>query len=236
MKYLMTTLILLSCQYIFAQVDWKPNQYHGVPSAEKKVIFFDDFSNENESWKKSDFEKTTTIIEDGECKLSASREEQIIWQDLVMDKDGYDFEVNLSSTKGKEKEPLKIMLKGSKTEMITFDLYPEGNFSINLLKNGATTTIKNKRPSVHIKNDVNKVLVREVNSVLYFFINENFVTSISTPSINGYRFGIIVAPKNPITINYVIMSDLVKSRRNADYTEKNGEILDKEERSRYKMN
>lgn len=235
MKYFITTLILLSCQYAFSQTDWKPNQYHGIPSAEKKVFFFDGFSNENESWKKSDFEKTTMDIDDGKCQLSASKEDQIIWQDLIMDKDGYEFEVKLSSTKNKEKEPLQIMLKGSKTDMLTFNLYPEGNFSISLLKRGTETTIKEKRPSVHIKKDANRVLVREVDGALYFFINENLVTSISTPSISGYRFGVIVTPKNPVTIDYVIMSDLVKSRRNADYTEKNGKMIDKEERSRYKM-
>lgn len=235
MKYLFTTLLLLSFQYVFAQVDWKPNQYHGIPSVEKKVIFFDDFSNTDESWKKSDFQKTTTDIDDGKCKLSASKEDQMIWQDLIMDKDGYEFEVKLSSTKNKEKEPLKLVLKGSKTDMLTFNLYPEGNFSITLINRGTKTTIKENRPSVHITKGSNKLLVREIDGTLYFFINENYVTSISTLSINGYRFGIIATPKNPVTINYVIMSDLVKSRRNTDFTGKNGEILDKEERSRYKM-
>lgn len=235
MKYLFTTLILISFQYASAQIEWKPNQYHGVPSAEKKVIFFDDFSNEDESWKKSDFQKTTTEIKKGKCHLSASKDNQTIWQDLIMDKDGYEFEVKLSSTKNKEKEPLRVMLKGSKTDMLTFDIYPEGNFSITLQKRGTETIIKEKRPSVHINKESNKLMVREVGGALYFFINENFVTSISTPSISGYRFGVLVTPKNPVSIDYVIMSDLVKSRRNADYTEKEGKTIHKEERSRYKM-
>lgn len=235
MKYIFTSIILLSFQSIFAQIDWKPDQYQGIPSTSKKVIFFDDFSATDESWKKSDFQRTDMDIEDGKCDLSASKGNQYIWQDLIMDKDGYDFEVKLSSTKNKSKEPLKIVLKGSKTEMLILNIFPKGDYSIVWSQRGKETAIQEKRSSVYIEESSNKVLVREVDGALYLFINEKFVTSMSVPSLEGYRFGVLATPKNPVTIDYVIMSDLIKLKRNIDFGTKGDAMIDKEERSKYKM-
>lgn len=236
MKTTFAILFLLTFNSIFAQIDWNAELYDGVPSSDKKVIFFDDFSNDDAFWKKSDFEKAKTVIKDGHCTFSASKTEQIIWQELVMDKDGYELEVKLTSAKGKTKEPLTVLLAGSKEERLTFEIKPEGSYSATVTRSTGTTTLIQERPSVHIKQDANKIMIRVIDNLIYFFINENLVATRPLPPLKGYRYGVVVAPRNPVIIDYFIMSDLVKSRRNADFTGKDAYIEEKEEKSRHKMN
>lgn len=236
MKTYFIIILLLPFQCLFAQDDWNVERYEGVPTTAKKVIFFDDFSTDNAFWKKSDHEKIKTEINNGKCTFAASKTEQTIWQELVMDKDGYELEVKLSSAKNKTKEPLKILLAGSKGEMLTFEIKPEGSYAANITRSGVTTALINEHPSVHIKQDANKVMIRVVDNSIYFFINEHLVATRPLPPLKGYRFGIVATPKNPVIVDYFIMTDLIKSRRNADFTEKDAVIEDKEEKSRHKMN
>jgi hypothetical protein len=81
--HLSTLLLLFPFQILTAQIDWKSENYIGISDANKKVIFFDDFSETKIQWKKSHFEKTVMDIEKNECTLTANKEEQIIWQDLI---------------------------------------------------------------------------------------------------------------------------------------------------------
>jgi hypothetical protein len=235
--HLSALLFLLPFQIITAQIDWRNDDYIGISDANKKVIFFDDFSDTKIQWKKSDFEKTITNIEKNECLLTASKEKQIIWQDLVMDKDGYEVEVRFKSAKDKTKELLTLVLAGSKNEFFTFEITPEGTYAANIVRDNVKVPLLQENTTVYLdKDDFNKITVRAVDKLLYFFINENLIATRPLPPLKGYRFGILVSPKNPIIVDYFIMSDLIKSRRNADIVEISpNKIPSKEDNSRRKM-
>lgn len=237
MKYTTTLLLLLPFQILTAQIDWKNDDYNGIPDVNKKVMFFDDFSDAKKQWKVSDFEKTTMTIEENKCTLTANKEEQIIWRDLVMDKDGYEVEVRFKSEKDKSKEPLTLMLAGSKNEFFTFEITPDGTYASNIVKDGVKTPLVNENTSVHIiKEGYNKVTVRVVDKILYFFVNENLIATRPLPPLSGYRFGILASPKNSVVIDYFIMSDLIKPRRNADMMETPPNIIPtREDKSKHKM-
>lgn len=235
--HLSTLLFLLPFQILTAQIDWKNDDYIGIPDVNKKVIFFDDFSDTKIQWKKSDFEKAVMDFEKNECTLTANKEEQIIWQDLIMDKDGYEVEVRFKSAKDKTKEPLTLVLAGSKDEFFTFEITPEGTYAANIVKSNVKTPLLQESTTVHLdKDDFNKITVRAVDKLLYFFINENLIATRPLPPLRGYRFGILSSPKNPIILDYFIMSDLIKSRRNADIMEISPNIIPtREEKSKRKM-
>lgn len=237
MKYTTTLLLLLPFQILTAQLDWKNDDYFGIPDANKKVIFFDGFSDAKMQWKKSDFEKATTTLEDNKCTFNATKEEQVIWQDLIMDKDGYEVEVRFKSEKDKNNEPLTVVLAGSKNEFFTFEITPDGTYASNIVKDNIKTPLVNENTSVHIVKDAfNKITVRAVDKVLYFFINENLIATRPMPTLSGYRFGILASPKNSIVIDYFIMSDLIKPRRNADIMEAPSNIIpSREDKSKRKM-
>jgi hypothetical protein len=232
-----TLLLLLPFQILIAQIDWENTHYSGIPDVNKKVIFFDDFSDTEIQWKKSNFEKTTVNIKNNKCNLTANKEDQIIWQDLIMDKDGYEVEVRFKSEKNKKGEPLTLVLAGSKNEFFTFEIRPEGNYAANIVKGDIKISLLEKNTTVHIKKDnFNKIMVRAVDQLLYFFINENLVATHPLPSLNGYRFGVLVSPKNPVIVDYFIMCDLIKSGRKADIMDISPNIIPtREDKSRYKM-
>jgi hypothetical protein len=235
--HLSTLLLLFPFQILTAQIDWKSENYIGISDANKKVIFFDDFSETKIQWKKSHFEKTVMDIEKNECILTANKEEQIIWQDLIMDKDGYEVEVRFKSTKDKTKEPLTLVLAGSKNEFFTFEITPEGTYAANIIKDDTKISLIEENTTVHInKDNFNKITVRAVDKLLYFFINENLIATRPLPPLRGYRFGVLVSPKNPIIIDYFIMSDLIKSHKKADIMEVSPNVIPtREDKSRRKM-
>lgn len=235
--YIPTLLFLLPLQILPNQTDWIVDHYIGIPDANKKVIFFDGFSDTKTQWKKSDFQKTITEVKENECTLTANKESQIIWQDLVMDKDGYEIEVRFKSKKDKIEEPLTLILAGSKNEFIAFEIMPEGSYAANIIKGYVKIPLLNEVSTVHInREDFNKVTIRSINKLLYFFINEHLIATCPLPLLKGYRFGVMATPKNPIIIDYLIMSDLIKPRQNTYTIKKPPSITpNKEQKSRYKM-
>ena len=238
MKIYITLLLLLPFQLSFAQLDWKEDTFDGIANSDKKVVFFDDFSTTNAFWKKSDFEKTITAIENGKCKLSSVKSEQMIWQELVMDKDGFELEIKISSEKNKTGEPLKIILAGSKDDYLTFELKPEGSYTSNVVRGDVVTPLINECKSTAINIDANIVTIRKIDKSIYFFVNGQLLASRVFPPLSGYRFGVATDTKNSVLLEYFLMSDLIKSRRNADFNAKDGEdnsLIDREEKGRYKM-
>ncbi len=238
---LMKTWYTLSLSLLFllplhAQ-DWNLETYDGIPSKNKKIAFFDDFSGTDKSWKKSDFQNTLNSMDKGECLVESKQSEQIFWQDLIMDKGGFELEVRIASQKAKTKEPITIVLAGSKENMLTFEIKPEGTYRADVTKNGAETDFIGEQASTSIKTDYNKITIRQFNNEIYFFINEQLVANRPFPPLTGYRFGILVTPKNPVIVDYFLMNHLLETKGSADFSsEKGGEsTLTKEERSRHKM-
>jgi hypothetical protein len=154
-----------------------------------------------------------------------------------MDKDGYEVEVRFKSTKDKTKEPLTLVLAGSKNEFFTFEITPEGTYAANIIKDDTKISLIEENTTVHInKDNFNKITVRAVDKLLYFFINENLIATRPLPPLRGYRFGVLVSPKNPIIIDYFIMSDLIKSHKKADIMEVSPNVIPtREDKSRRKM-
>jgi hypothetical protein len=230
-----TTLIILLTASIFSTntFEWQPKDYHGIPADDVKIIFFDGFSDDSEFWKKSDFKKAKVEIENSQCHFSA-KEEEHIWQDFVMDKDGFELETSISFGKTKSSDPLHLFIGGTRDKMLTYSIYPDGYFEASLINGESKEHYLSKTRTTNIKQKNNKITIRKVDDILHFFINEKLMASRPFPNISGYRYGFSTS-KNDLIINYFIMSDLVRDKRNADFTMKNGEIIDFEERGRYKM-
>lgn len=230
-----TTLILFFAASIFSTntFDWYAENYQGIPSDDIKVIFFDDFNDDSRFWKKSDFKKAKILIENGTCELTAKGEEQI-WQEFVMDKDGFELETSIRFGKSKSDEPLNLFIGGSRERMLTFSIFPDGTYKATLIDGDSKKDYISKTPSASINLDENKITIRKVDNTLHLFINEQLTASRTIPNLTGYRYGFTTS-KNDLIINYFIMSDLVRDNRNADFTMKNGEPIDVEEKGRYKM-
>jgi hypothetical protein len=227
-------IILFTASFVSTNVfEWNPEEYHGISDDDVKVIFFDDFTNNKKFWKKSDFKKTKISIESGSCHLSA-KEEQQIWQEFVMDKDGFELETSFRSAKPKSKKPLNVFICGSRDKMLTFSIFPDKTYKVSLIEGDSKKDFIKKTPSAFINTTNNKITIRKVDETLYFFINEQLTATHTFPNLSGYRYGFTTS-KNDIVIDYFIMSDLVKDKRNADFNMKNGEPIDVEERGRYKM-
>jgi hypothetical protein len=217
-------------------LEWQPSLYNGIFPDDAKVIFFDDFQNTDKSWKQSDHKLLNMSINAGNALLNAKKQEQFLWQELVMDRDGFELETRLSSPKGKADEPLTVLISGSRDRWLTFEVFPKGIFQVNLHNGGEVTALVETSPLNAIKKGANKLTVRKVDKTLYFFINEAFAASSPLPPNLGYRYGFIVNDKSEVNVDYFLMSDLVRSRRNADtYQEKGLLFIPKEERSRPKI-
>lgn len=230
-----TTLIMLLTASIFSTntFEWQPEDYHGIPADDVKIIFFDGFNDDSKFWKKSDFKKAKVEIENSQCYFFAKGEEHI-WQDFVMDKDGFELETSISFGDKKSTAPLHLFIGGTRDKMLTCSIYTDGYFEANLIDGQSKKVYIPKTRMMNITPSNNKITIRKVDEMLYFFVNEILVTARPFPNISGYRYGFTTS-KNDLLINYFIMSDLVRDKRNADFTMKNGEIIDFEERSRYKM-
>ncbi len=212
---------------------WLPESYDGIPQDDVKILFFDDFTNDKEFWKKSDFKAVKLDIDEGICELKAKGEQQI-WQEFIMDKDGFELETVITFGKTKGNEPLNLFLFGSKTQMLTFSIYPSGHYKSTIINSKNKKDYIGYTASKSINQKDNKITIRKVDGMLYFFINEQLIASRPLPKVSGFRYGFSTT-KNQLNIKYFIMSDLVRDNRNTDFNMKDGELIDVEEKSRFKM-
>jgi hypothetical protein len=225
----MRTIVLclfISLSFLTQAQNWDAESYYGVPTTDKKVIFWDDFVGNKYEWH-NPYDATFSLgkSERGRYILQSYNEYmQIRYNSIYIDdyKEDFEIEAKIKFVAGGNYGNC-LYWGGGDGKDFRFTFSGNGYYMINFYDNGEWTNYVDWTQSSLVKTtEYNKLTVRKVGYYDYFFLNEELVFSMEHPQFYGSQFGFAVAPNSTINIDDIKISKLNSSNNNVeevtDYT------------------
>lgn len=217
MKYLI--LIVCTCFSLQSIAQFAYNDYS---SREKELVFLDNFDNNNNRWWIGDNAQAYGAVERGNYILEW-RDKLPIWYSL----NGIIFDI----TKDFEIEASIKQTSGANGNLFGLIFDKSDNWEYGFVVNGRSESVifqdkKNEDrrfikeggeviPEIRITyNEYNKLTIRKIGGVIYFFVNDVFLKSGECQSFVSNRMGFEIWYNSRIYIDYLKVSYLRKIENN----------------------
>lgn len=214
MKKLILLLInlFLFIAIIEAQTKWQPHLYDGIENIQKKALFFDDFSKLNNNWTENKVKELSVSTNNNQLTISsnAKKSKDIVLSVSVNENKNFEIETKIKFNKGNSRRAFGIVW-GKSIELnkfYSFIINNEQNYAINKFSGAYISYIKPTQSSAIKINQYNKLTIRKVDNMMYFFINEILVNKIIFTYLYDNYFGISLGGGCKITLDYFKISEI----------------------------
>lgn len=212
---------LITNQNIYAQPSYKDYSL-----SQMKIIFFDEFSDNRNNWYEGYWrDEVHYKFNNGYIYLESLSENigklETLKKNLIFINENLDFQIEtrIRFVKGKGYSPVGLCW-GRKDKNYAYYFYFDPvkyiGYSIFMKKDGKHYKLKNWTKSDLLKmHSYNKLTVRKVKDIYYFFFNESLVHTMPFRAFFGQKIGFPVPPNSVIHVDYLLVSYLPKVVRPA---------------------
>ena len=207
-------IFVLSCLFILnsfikvnAQEIEQAQKYDGLSQTNKKTIFSDNFENNNNAWKPD--KKSTGTIKTGQGNLvleSADGKLTTVQNIEINENENFEIETKIKFHSGNAKRAFGLQWGKSNSgdRYFSFVINAKQQFAISKYS-GAYINYKQEAKSSLIKiNDYNKLTIRKIDNMVYFFLNETLVYSREYKLAYGNYIGFQSAGGNIVRADYLV--------------------------------
>lgn len=225
-KPLVVLLLCGVCNVIVAwaqttHIQWNPQQYFGIADSNKKALFVDNFSGQEDNWR---FQSAHMVMrvdrEAGELYCESLRNKPMVKQRVVAINDSLDYEISIRMRciLDDSNNPLGLTFGRDASSNSDFNFYfrPDGTYSIQRIENNENSKLYvSAKPFEHLnKTTYNALTVRKVDGIWYFFINRILVHQMPAEPFfgNGVGFtigGLMKAEIDEISVSQIELRDNV---------------------------
>jgi len=212
-------LIVFSVTDIFvqAQTNWQPQKYHGVNQTSKSSLFTDYFDDNSHKWNLQSNSSIVVQMDDGFLEMKSGTKKISSTAKIELNEnENFEIETSLRFSSGNKKRAFGLQwgksIKGDR--YFSFVINTSGQFAISKYS-GAYISYKQEAESSLIKaNDFNKLTIRKVDNMMYFFLNETLVYSREYKLAYGKFIGFQSAGGNTIQADYLTIKKLNYKKEN----------------------
>ncbi|MCE7996696.1 MAG: hypothetical protein HEP71_32350 [Roseivirga sp.] len=203
--------------------------YSSYGSSDKTQIYREDFNNSSEKWEVYRSGSRMGKIQNGFFDwISMNNNAQLIWHtlsDMDWDRD-WQIETRVKFVTGKPNSSNDLVwnIDENGTDKFHFGFTGEGKYVFSKKVGSDYNSIVPFTASSTVnKSSFNKITVRKVGSVYYYFFNEKLLTTKYNHKVTSNKVGFMVAPNTTIQIDYLDISYL-KSRSTTTNNTKSGTL------------
>lgn len=205
------SLLTICGNVSYAQTNWEPENFYGIPEKDKQVAFWDLFEDNRYKWDLGSL-YLSERIEDGDYYCASITSHTYTKRRLVpMNQSGnYEIEVVMRYVKGSDESMTGLTfgrdVRGSE---YNFFFSPRGNFRVTKYDRGRTTDLKSWTPcKVLNKYSYNSLMVRKVADQWYFFVNHQLVEQMAARPFFGNEFGFTIGGHMAVEVDNLRISEI----------------------------
>lgn len=196
----------------FAQTNWIPDLYEGVPDNEKSVVFIDEFEDNRNQWDMGSV-YLNERIENGEF-FCASYSNNTYTKHKAIDMalaSDFEAEVRIRFVKGMSGDHAGLTF-GRDVRGNGYHIAFNSNlqYKVSRTENGRTYDIKGWQgdPALRHKHAYNNLMVRQVEGRWYIFINRRLVTEMTAQPLFGSAMGFSMGGHMAVEVDYLRVAQL----------------------------
>ena len=195
----------------FAQINWVPDSYYGIPERDKQSAFWDEFENNAYQWDLGSL-YLNERIEDGDFYCASLTPHTYTKRRRVpMNQSGnYEIEIRMRFVKGSERNLTGLTFgRDVRGNEYNFFFNSRGNFQINKFDRGRSTDLMGWTKSEHLsKYSYNSLMVRKVANEWFFFINHELVAQMNAQQLFGNEFGFTIGGHMAVEVDNLRISEI----------------------------
>jgi hypothetical protein len=203
--------VLFNCYNPEKDGDLKPNEYNGLPWKCYGIYFNEDFTSNSGKWKIENMAEYSYQISSGYYKLKSKNTTN--WYTGINLKDiaktgRFQIDVKMKldqSASMNSAMSLYFGEYGSLEYAMEFGLYEDGRYHIRELKSKKYQPyiIGPLKTSYNNDGEFNSITVRLHDNVLYFFLNENYLSTVQFGSFIGTSIGFSVPAMSEVLVDEI---------------------------------
>lgn len=200
--------VICLCLPASAQSNWAPTRYYGIPKAEKRIEFYDEFVDNRYNWNLSNPQLQTSIDDDLYC-ASHSKRPLGVFQLVPINQSGnYEIELRMRFVRGNSRSATGLAFGGdNRGNAFHFVFMPEEK-QFKIFKQDksrdAGESIQDWQSNPNIQYYPNNTLtVRKIGGSWYFFINQEFVGQKPARELYGNDFGFTIGGDMAVEVDYL---------------------------------
>ena len=211
------TILAVIVTTFFGSFGYSQDKYQDFQN-KKTEIFYDSFNSNKNNWSKVNNVPNNSRIEGGYFILNSRGSKGVKTVKRIEIDTDQDFEIEtrfkITSISSRQRFLHSFTFGGSSNQRFFFGINGEGSYRISYYDNYQHYLIKNWTESKFIrKGDFNKLTVRKVKDLFFFFINEKPVYISKFKSFFGNMIGYSVGRQTEIQIDYLKVYHLGKKGR-----------------------
>ena len=216
-QFFLMLLIANSIVLCSAQSDWQPQKYHGVNPGNKSSLFTDYFDDNSHKWNLQSTGGIVVKLDDGFLILKSENNKNTVTAKIeINENENFEIETSLKFLSGNKKRAFGLQwgksIKGDR--YFSFVINASGQFAISKYS-GAYISYKQEAESSLIRtNGFNKLTIRKVDNMMYFFLNETLVYSREYKLAYGKFIGFQSAGGNTVQADYLTIKKLNYKKEN----------------------
>ena len=198
------TLIISS--FALAQQELQPQVYEGIKQLQKKTLFFDDFSKNDNFWAPLPKQGNSIKFENGQLYLISESDKISETVDVdINENENFEIETEIKFIKGNQGRAFGLQWGRSKTgdRYFSFIINAKQQFAISKFSGAYILYTRSAHSDLIKPNDYNKLTIRKFDNMLYFFINETLVYSMEYKLFYGKAVGFQTSGGNTVAADYL---------------------------------
>jgi len=214
---LLIFLFVYSINICKSQTVWQPQKYNGVNPSSKSALFTDHFDDNSHKWELQSDKGIQVKLDDGFLILeSESKKVSSNAKIKLNENENFEIETTLKFLSGNPKRAFGLQWGKSKSGDRYFSFVINANRQFAISKySGAYISYKQEAESSLVKtNDFNKLTIRKVDNMIYFFLNEALVYSREYKLAYGNFIGFQSAGGNSVQADYLKIKKLNFKKEN----------------------
>ena len=209
-KRLIGFVLLILCLNIFfsshAQNSWQPQTYNGVSKSYKSILFSEKFDNNLNQWNLKSNKGNELKIEGGFLELQSEDEKITTSAEIeINENENFEIDTKLGFLSGNQSRAYGLHWGKSDEgdRYFSFVINAKGQYAISKFSGAHISYKQESAPQIVKLKDFNRLIIRKVDNMVYFFINEELVYSMEYKLSYGNLIGFQSGGGNAIQIDYL---------------------------------